>query len=71
MGAEGLMQITKNTQKEYDLEPFDPEANLKAGVSHLLFLDEYWKEEIPDEQERVKFILGSYNTGQGAEIFKD
>ena len=31
----------------------------------MLFLDEYWKEEIPDEQERVKFILGSYNTGQG------
>lgn len=65
-GAEGLMQITKNTQKEYHLKnPFDPESNLKAGVSHLMFLDEYWKEEIPDEQERIKFILGSYNTGQG------
>jgi len=63
-GAEGLMQLTKATQKENGLkQPFKSEPNIKAGVSHLLWLDDYWKDEILDEKERLKFILASYNTG--------
>lgn len=63
-GAEGLMQLTKNTQKAYGLKrPFNPAENVKAGVSHIKWLEEYWDEVIPDEEERLKFILASYNTG--------
>lgn len=65
-GAQGLMQLMEETQKKYGLtKPFDPQLNVQAGVSHLIFLDDYWKEDIADENERLKFILGSYNTGQG------
>lgn len=63
-GAQGLMQLTKATQKEYGLtKPFDPAANIKAGISHLIWLDEYWSDAIDDENERIKFVLASYNTG--------
>ena len=63
-GAEGLMQLTKATQEENGLKnPFKPEPNIKAGVSHLLWLEDYWKDKILDEEERMKFILASYNTG--------
>lgn len=63
-GAEGLMQLTKATQKEYGLKkPFNPEANINAGVSHLIWLEDYWQDKITNEQERIKFILASYNTG--------
>jgi len=65
-GAEGLMQLTKNTQKEYGLkQPFNPTANIEAGVSHLLWLEKYWVDEITDPDELKKFILASYNTGHG------
>jgi membrane-bound lytic murein transglycosylase F len=63
-GAEGLMQLTRNTQRAYGLKkPFDPQANIVAGVSHILWLEDYWKDEIEDEDELIKFILASYNTG--------
>ncbi len=65
-GAQGLMQLTKNTQKEYGLkEPFDPEKNIAAGVQHIQWLEDYWIERIPDNDERLKFVLASYNTGHG------
>ena len=63
-GAMGLMQLMPSTAEAYGAEdPFDPEQNIRAGIRFLQWLDNYWKSRIPDDDERVKFILASYNVG--------
>ncbi len=65
-GALGLMQVMPNTAKDAGVKyVFDPEENIKAGMSNLLWLQEYWMEKVEDPIERIKFILASYNVGQG------
>lgn len=65
VGAVGLMQLMPATAKMYGANnPRDPRQNLRAGTKYLKWLEEYWK-DIPDEKERMKFVLASYNTGQG------
>ena len=41
----------------------NPRKNITAGVKHLKYLDGIWKKTIPDDEERVKFVLASYNAG--------
>lgn len=63
-GAVGLLQLMPATWVSYGVRnPLDPADNLKGGVSHLKYLFEYWK-DIKDPEERLKFVLGSYNAGQ-------
>ncbi|MEQ9425517.1 MAG: transporter substrate-binding domain-containing protein [Cyclobacteriaceae bacterium] len=65
-GAVGLMQLVPRTGMAYgvtDLE--NPEKSIEAGTKHIKWLNRYWKEKVPDSLERVKFILASYNVGQG------
>jgi len=65
-GAIGLMQLMPRTAREFGAaNPYDPEENIRAGVSFLVWLEEYWREYIIDENERLKFVLASYNVGQG------
>ena len=66
-GAMGLLQLMPATAKEVDVtDPYDPEQNVAGAVRYLEWLnDTYWEEEIPDEAERLKFILASYNAGSG------
>jgi len=64
-GARGLMQLMPKTAEAYggtDLN--DPENNITAGTNFIKWLENYWQ-EIPDTQERLKFVLASYNAGQG------
>ncbi|MFN6946733.1 MAG: transporter substrate-binding domain-containing protein [Cytophagaceae bacterium] len=64
-GAVGLMQMLPSTAKAHGAKNFmDPEESLKAGVSYLGWLQNFWK-EIEDPEERLKFVLASYNAGQG------
>lgn len=66
VGAKGLMQLMPATAEKYGVvDLFDPEQNIKAGIKYLQWLDNYWKNHVKDSTERVKFILASYNTGQG------
>ena len=66
VGAKGLMQLTDQSIKQYKVkDPFNAEENLKAGVRHLKWLKKLWKDKIEDPDERMKFILASYNVGQG------
>ena len=66
MGAKGLMQITDKVADEYDVQNvFNPEENILAGVQHLQWLDIYWEDKVLDEEERLKFVIGSYNVGHG------
>jgi len=43
---------------------FNPETNLKAGIAYLKQQYDRFP-EIPDQQERLKFALASYNGGRG------
>ncbi len=63
-GARGLMQLMPRTANEFgafDLD--DPTQSLRAGVGYLKYLDNYWRKRIADPDERLKFILASYNVG--------
>lgn len=65
-GATGLLQLMPATAREYGVRnALDPEDNIQGAVRFLKWLNEFWLDEIPDEAERLKFILASYNTGAG------
>lgn len=65
-GAAGLMQLMPETGRQYNLRNFyDPNQNIKAGAAHLKWLGTRWKDEIAEPEERLKFILASYNAGSG------
>jgi soluble lytic murein transglycosylase-like protein len=57
-GAQGLMQIRPETQKDLGLQrPFDPEANIAAGVCYL--------DQLLQRFPEVEFALAAYNAGPG------
>ncbi|HEU5293071.1 MAG TPA: transporter substrate-binding domain-containing protein [Cyclobacteriaceae bacterium] len=63
-GARGLMQLMPETAQQFGAtNPDDPKQNIRAGVGYLKYLDKYWAKEIEDENERLKFVLASYNVG--------
>lgn len=63
-GARGLMQLMPSTAKRFGAaDPGDPRQSLKAGVNYLMYLEKYWTTRVPDHQQRLKFVLASYNAG--------
>ncbi len=64
-GAVGLMQIMPRTALQLRVNPRDPQRSIEAACRYLWTIDALWKESIPDESERIKFILASYNVGTG------
>lgn len=65
-GAVGLMQLLPATGKQFGAEdPLDPGQNIIGGTNFLNWLNRYWDDEIEDENERIKFVLASYNAGVG------
>jgi soluble lytic murein transglycosylase-like protein len=55
-GAQGLMQIMPNTQKELGLrDPFDPSSNIEAGVRYL--------RSLLDRFGDLSLALAAYNAG--------
>jgi membrane-bound lytic murein transglycosylase F len=65
-GATGLLQLMPATARQYGVRnALNPEENIQGAVRFLKWLNDFWDEQIPDEAERLKFILASYNTGAG------
>lgn len=65
-GAIGLMQVMPKTGSEYNVKDlYDPTQNIYAGRKHLQWLQNQWKKKINNKEERLKFILASYNVGLG------
>ncbi|MDR2848531.1 MAG: transglycosylase SLT domain-containing protein [Bacteroidales bacterium] len=65
-GAYGLMQMMPATMKNYGVDTTDtPEKHIAAGVKYIRYLDEMLSSYVPDKNERVKFVLASYNIGPG------
>jgi hypothetical protein len=63
-GAMGLMQLMPATARTYNVRnPFDPRANIEAGVKHLKSLIDRFG---------IELALAAYNAGEGAVAkFKD
>lgn len=65
-GAYGLMQLMPSTGEFFGIDIMgSPEKNIEAGVKYLKWLQEMFADKVPDEKERLKFILASYNVGPG------
>jgi membrane-bound lytic murein transglycosylase F len=65
-GATGLLQLMPATAREFGVtDALDPADNVQGAVKFLRWLQRYWEKRIPDENERLKFVLASYNTGAG------
>jgi membrane-bound lytic murein transglycosylase F len=65
-GAMGILQLMPATAREVDVaDPYDPAENVAGAVRYLAWLTDQWNDEIPDEGERLRFILASYNAGAG------
>lgn len=66
-GAKGLMQLMPQTAKRLGVPEgmeFNPEENIKAAVKYLATTAQSFQ-KIKDPEERIKFILASYNSGIG------
>lgn len=65
-GAVGLLQLMPVTLERFGVEnPNDPLESLMGGVNYLKYLDKFWRERIPEANERIKVMLASYNIGHG------
>lgn len=65
-GAFGLMQMMPRTAERFGIDTtHTQEANIRAGVAYIKYLDRFWRKHIEDPEERVNFILASYNVGPG------
>ena len=62
-GAKGLMQMMPKTAKQFGVKKlFNPEENIKAGTIYLKHISKRF-EHIESPEEKIKFILASYNVG--------
>jgi len=65
-GAVGLMQVMPQTGKHFGIDIMaSPANNIKAGTLYIKKLEKYFDSRISDSDERMKFILASYNAGPG------
>lgn len=65
-GAVGLMQVMPEAADLFQIYDYDqPEKNIELGVRLLKWLDDNFKQEVPDSTERLKFVLAAYNVGLG------
>lgn len=65
-GAVGILQLMPATARQFGVQNIlDAEQNIQGAIKFLKWLNEFWSERIPDERERLKFILASYNSGAG------
>ncbi len=63
-GAVGLMQLMPAAAQQFGaVDRKNPQQSLRAGVRILKHFDDLWSKYVRDKQERLKFVLASYNAG--------
>jgi membrane-bound lytic murein transglycosylase F len=71
VGARGLMQLMPSTYAAIQSKRpefghiNDPEWNIAAGIVHNRHLWKLWTTHAVPDSERVHFMFGSYNAGEG------
>ncbi len=65
-GAFGLMQLMPITAGRFGVNMNSPARDqINAGTQFISWLDKRFITAVPDKDERIKFILASYNVGPG------
>ncbi len=65
-GAYGLMQLMPQTAVRFGCSSTPTaECSVQAASKYLAYLNILWSKRVSNEVERTKFILASYNMGQG------
>jgi membrane-bound lytic murein transglycosylase F len=65
-GAFGLMQLMPQTAVRFGCSTSpDAECSIQAATKYLKYLQVLWRKKVPNDIERNKFVLASYNIGQG------
>ena len=65
-GAYGLMQVMPETGQHFGLDVTrSVDNNINAGIHYLRMLNTLFNDKVSDPDERIKFILASYNAGHG------
>ena len=65
-GAQGLMQLMPETAKTFGVNNItSPQENIRGGIKFLKWLDKRMALRVDDPEERLKFVLASYNVGIG------
>ncbi|WP_341524387.1 lytic transglycosylase domain-containing protein (plasmid) [Pseudomonas sp. G.S.17] len=57
-GAQGLMQLMPDLSKQFNIDPFDPEMNIKVGTQYFA--------DLLAKYGQVELALAAYNAGPGA-----
>lgn len=66
VGARGLMQIMPRTARGYKTSVSslnNPETSIKVATKLISDLDKYLIKYVPNDKERVKFVIAAYNVG--------
>ena len=67
-GARGIMQLMPRTARAFGLgidQIEDPDRNIATAAKSIAHLNAILKRKVPDNAERQKFVLASYNAGIG------
>ena len=65
MGAMGLMQLMPSTARQYGaVNAYDPEQSVRASSKLISSLLSHYA-NVPDQNERINFMLAAYNAGPG------
>lgn len=65
-GAKGIMQVMPSTARAYGKNSSDlvnNEVSISTAVEIIKALDKALKSKVPDDKERLKFIVAAYNSG--------
>lgn len=65
-GAQGIMQFMPNTAAHFGLDTAMSVAHhIQAAKRYITRLDTLWMRAVPDRDQRLRFVLASYNAGVG------
>lgn len=65
-GAMGIMQIMPRTAQRLGLDTSSAvDDHIRAAARYVSRMDTLWMRAVPDREQRLRFVLASYNAGPG------